>query len=151
MSVAGVYLWPMDIVRGESGQAGWALVGRPVSVRGVGVDRSFGLVGRVVVFTRALAAMDRRLAWEECVRVGAVPARRVTAATGVVVVGNVDPPAPWPASFKVTAKTAKAVRLQRGGHGVELWTENAFLASVGRVGAMSPLPFADADHAGWRL
>lgn len=80
---------------------------------------------------------------------GAVPARRVTAATGVVVVGNVDPPAPWPASFKVTAKTVKAVRLQRVGHALELWTENAFLQEIGWAHVMAPLPFADADHAGW--
>ncbi|WP_168176573.1 exonuclease domain-containing protein [Williamsia sp. 1135] len=84
------------------------------------------LYGRVVVFTGALLSMTRRIAWEECARVGASAEENTTKRTNVLVVGDINPAVLRPGST-VTGKTKRAFELQEGGQPIEVMTEDDFL------------------------
>jgi DNA polymerase-3 subunit epsilon len=83
------------------------------------------LYGRVVVFTGTLMSMTRRIAWEECARVGAIPEPDTTKRTNVLVIGDINPAVLRPGST-VTGKTRTAFELQDSGQAIEVMTESDF-------------------------
>lgn len=84
------------------------------------------LYGRVVVFTGTLMSMTRRVAWEECARVGATPDDDTTKRTNVLVIGDINPAVLRPGS-NVTGKTRRAFELQNKGQPIEVMTEGDFV------------------------
>jgi DNA polymerase-3 subunit epsilon len=84
------------------------------------------LYGRVVVFTGTLMSMTRRIAWEECARVGAAAENNVTKRTNILVVGDINPAVLRPGS-ELTGKARKAFELQDQGQEIEVMTEDDFL------------------------
>jgi DNA polymerase-3 subunit epsilon len=87
------------------------------------------LYGRVVVFTGALLSMTRQIAWEECVRVGAIPEQSPTKRTNVLVVGDINPAVLRPGS-DITGKARKAFELQATDQDIEVMTEVDFARSL---------------------
>lgn len=98
------------------------------------------LYGRVVVFTGTLMSMTRRIAWDECARVGAVPEPDTTKKTNVLVIGDINPAVLRPGS-NVTGKTRRAFELQDKGQPIEVMTESDF------VRCLDAKPLDDADTA----
>jgi DNA polymerase III epsilon subunit-like protein len=96
------------------------------------------LYGRVVVFTGTLMSMTRRIAWEECARVGATPELDTTKRTNVLVIGDINPAVLRPGS-NVTGKTRRAFELQDSGQAIEVMTESDF------VRCLDGKPLANAD------
>lgn len=84
------------------------------------------LYGRVVVFTGTLMSMTRRIAWDECARIGAIAEEDTTRRTNVLVVGDINPAVLRPGST-VTGKTRKAFELQAKGQRIEVMTEGDFV------------------------
>lgn len=84
------------------------------------------LYGRVVVFTGTLMSMTRRIAWDECARVGAIPELDTTTRTNVLVIGDINPAVLRPGS-NVTGKTRRAFELQDKGQAIEVMTESDFV------------------------
>jgi DNA polymerase III epsilon subunit-like protein len=84
------------------------------------------LYGRVVVFTGTLMSMTRRIAWDECARVGAIPELDTTKRTNVLVTGDINPAVLRPGS-NVTGKTRRAFELQDNGQAIEVMTESDFV------------------------
>lgn len=84
------------------------------------------LYGRVVVFTGTLMSMTRRIAWDECARVGAIPELDATKRTNVLVIGDINPAVLRPGS-NVTGKTRRAFELQDKGQAIEVMTEGDFV------------------------
>jgi DNA polymerase III epsilon subunit-like protein len=96
------------------------------------------LYGRVVVFTGTLMSMTRRIAWEECARVGATPEPDTSKRTNVLVIGDINPAVLRPGS-NVTGKTRRAFELQDKGQAIEVMTESDF------VRCLDGTPLASAD------
>jgi DNA polymerase-3 subunit epsilon len=96
------------------------------------------LYGRVVVFTGQLMSMTRRVAWDECARVGATPDSDTTRRTNVLVIGDINPAVLRPGS-NVTGKTRRAFELQAGGQAIEVMRERDF------VRCLDGKPLAEAD------
>lgn len=92
-------------------------------------DPAGHLYGRVVVFTGALMSMTRQDAWDECARVGAIPAPNITRRTNVLVIGNINPSVLRPGA-SLTAKAAKAFALRAEGQDIEVMTEDDFLRCI---------------------
>ncbi|MGB3286521.1 exonuclease domain-containing protein [Mycolicibacter algericus] len=90
------------------------------------------LYGRVVVFTGALMTMTRQVAWDECVKVGAVPEKATTKRTNVLVVGDVNPAVLRP-GVSLTKKAEAAFILQDKGQDIEVMTEDDFLRCLDGV------------------
>lgn len=91
------------------------------------VDPDGDLYGRVVVFTGTLTSMTRQMAWEACIRAGAIAEKDVTRRTNVLVVGmefNLTPGVP------LTNKAAYAATLRSKGLDIEIITEADFLRSL---------------------
>jgi NAD-dependent DNA ligase len=84
------------------------------------------LYGHVVVFTGTLMSMNRRIAWGECARVGAIAEHDTTKRTNVLVIGDINPAVLRPGS-PLTAKARKAFELQDKGQDIEVMTEDDFL------------------------
>jgi NAD-dependent DNA ligase len=84
------------------------------------------LYGHVVVFTGTLMSMNRRIAWGECARVGAIAEHDTTKRTNVLVIGDINPAVLRPGST-LTGKARKAFELQDKGQDIEVMTEDDFL------------------------
>jgi DNA polymerase-3 subunit epsilon len=83
-------------------------------------------------------SMTRRIAWEECARVGATPNDDTTKRTNVLVIGDINPAVLRPGS-NVTGKTRRAFELQDGGQAIEVMTESDF------VRCLDGIPLVGAD------
>ncbi|MFY2860146.1 exonuclease domain-containing protein [Mycobacterium sp. THU-M104] len=91
-----------------------------------GADPGGYLYGRVVVFTGTLMSMTRQAAWDECLRIGAIPQLKTTKRTNVLVLGDINPAVLRPGA-DLTAKAWKAFQLQEKGQDIEVMTEDDFL------------------------
>jgi DNA polymerase-3 subunit epsilon len=91
------------------------------------------LYGRVVVFTGALMSMSRQIAWDECVRVGAIPEKTTTKRTNVLVVGDINPAVLRPGA-DLTKKAQDALTLRAKGQDIELMAEDDFLRCLDPAG-----------------
>ncbi len=102
---------------------------RTVDVPNPDADPNHPLWGRVVVFTGALSSMTRRLAHDECIRVGALPEKNVTGRTNVLVVGDLDPARLVPGDT-TSQKAQKAFKRRAAGQDIEVMAEYDFLQSI---------------------
>lgn len=91
-----------------------------------GADPDGYLYGRVVVFTGSLVSMTRQMAWDACVRVGAIPEKVTTKRTNVLVIGDINPAVLRP-DADLTKKAQDAMRLRDKGQDIELMAEDDFL------------------------